>query len=972
MANKQKIRLDLYSDDKNTLQFGVGPKVGQVFIENYFPKAEKVIRIASAYFSLKGYKSVQKYVGKDVQFRILVGREEGEKVHQTIIHEILADLKQCETDVGAAIVDLSERIRNQQFVIRDARAIEPDFHSKFYILDDKFMWHGSSNFTNKGMRVSAEQLGVVEHLDLIRMSIKWYDDVANQARDLLEEILKLLESWLALAKPFEVYLKTALLLTNSRKYRLIPTIHAPTYFQRGVVTRTLDQLNEYGGALIVAATGLGKTVMGAEIALQMTHLGKIKRVILIVPYSISNNWKKEFSERDIGVQVEMFSPEILFLRESNMWHHQVHQLEQQLSYANQTTLIMIDEAHAYRNQLLSSEAKKSKSRVYQRLKPAVQKGAKIVLLTATAYSTSMQNFKSLLHLLPNRNNSDFSLQGSWDISHPDDFSRLPVVTVLGLPHVLKMARNRGDLDEQGRVFIQLSSDRKYLPKSLKLYTINYELFLENELGTAFDKEYFDQSVKVLQTFFDDDIQATRKGTTDAAYNASLSSWLSSPKALIDSIKRNIATFGLHDIGTTKVQHQKVNTTTQGTFQPSLWEQDNNLEDNNEHKFTIYDSSYSKPMLLGIAKRKKLLIPILKKLEQLDKADDKLMKLQAIIEKHSLQLSGKIIVFVGRRFTALYLTEKLLDMFGDKISIGCTIEQKEDEPRLKTPYARVELLKQFSPLSHSFKTNKQLNVLICTDADSIGVNLQDANTIVNFDPPGGADVLFQRVGRILRMTKDPERIIHIYTLIPSIDNKFKSSRVQRKMGEIFERITQRHDKSKRVLGSSVISNEKQLEITLDGEVDVEQFSDNSLLQEVGGSGTESWLRHVSLLEKYFEQANSLPELLFSARSYSEKEFRIFVLIEYENNYHPIMLNVAENKLEKKDALAILDMLECGSSETQATANALDIEILALRAVEMWCKEQGLEVAHANKVCALLFVPFDKSNEPENLFVHLKGN
>jgi superfamily II DNA or RNA helicase len=801
------------------------------------------------------------------------------------------------------------------------------------------------------------------------MSIKWYDDVANQSRDILEEIIKLLESWLALAKPFEVYLKTALLLTNSRKYHLVPTIHTPTYFQRGVVTRALDQLSEYGGALIVAATGLGKTVIGAEIALQMTHLGKLKRIILIVPYSISSNWKKEFIERDIG-KVEMFSPEILFRRESNMWHHQVHQLEQLLSYANHTTLIMIDEAHAYRNQLLSSEAKKSKSRVYQRLKPAVQKGAKIVLLTATAYSTSVHNFKSLLHLLPDRSNTGFSLQGSWDISHPDDFSRLPVVTVLGLPHVLKMARNRGDLDEQGRAFIQLSDDRKYLPKSLKLYTINYELFLENELRTAFDKEYFDQSVKVLQTYFDDDTQATRKGTTDAAYNASLSSWLSSPKALIDSIKRNIATLGVDDTRTTKVQRQKINATAQGTFQPSLWEQDSSLKDSGEHKSTVYDSSYSKPMLLGIAKRKKLLVPILKTLEQLGKSDYKLMKLQEIIEEHCLQLSSKVIIFVGRRFTALYLTEKLLDVFGDRISVGCTIEQNEDKPRLKAPYTRVELLKQFSPLSHSFKTNKQLNVLICTDADSIGVNLQDANTIVNFDPPGGADVLFQRVGRVLRMTKDSERIIHIYTLIPSLENRFKSSRVQQKIGEIFERITQRHDKSRRVLGSSVISNEKQLEITLDGEVDVEQFSDNSLLQEVGGSGTESWLRHVSLLEKYFEQANSLPELLFSARSYSGKEFRLFVLIEYENNYHPILLNVAENKLEQKDALAILDMLECGSSEPQATANALEIEILAHRAVEIWCKERGFEVAQANKICTLLFVPFDKSNEPKNLFVHLK--
>ncbi|WP_366145953.1 MULTISPECIES: C-terminal helicase domain-containing protein [unclassified Nostoc] len=57
----------------------------------------------------------------------------------------------------------------------------------------------------------------------------------------------------------------------------------------------------------------------------------------------------------------------------------------------------------------------------------------------------------------------------------------------------------------------------------------------------------------------------------------------------------------------------------------------------------------------------------------------------------------------------------------------------------------------SPRSHNYKANREYDVLICTDADGLGVNLQDADTVVNYDPPEGADELFQRAGRVLRMT-----------------------------------------------------------------------------------------------------------------------------------------------------------------------------------------------------------------------------
>ncbi len=83
MPRKLKSKLALVSqfDHGGQLISGVGSGVGLEFIKTYFPEAQNVIRVASAYFTLRGYKLGREYVAPEVQFHILVGKEEGRKVH---------------------------------------------------------------------------------------------------------------------------------------------------------------------------------------------------------------------------------------------------------------------------------------------------------------------------------------------------------------------------------------------------------------------------------------------------------------------------------------------------------------------------------------------------------------------------------------------------------------------------------------------------------------------------------------------------------------------------------------------------------------------------------------------------------------------------------------------------------------------------------------------------------------------------
>lgn len=967
MPRKSKSKLALVSqfDHSGQLISGVGSGVGLEFIKSYFPEAQNVIRVASAYFTLRGYKLGRQYVAPEVQFHILVGKEEGRNVHAAVIDEILADLGQCETDLWETVFELVERMKSGRFIIRDARELIVPFHCKFYICDSKSIWHGSSNYSFKGLSLSAEQVSMSRDPGQICMFTNWYDDVAQNARDLLAELIKKLEDWLNLATPFDVYLKALFILNNLVDSPVSTGAYAPIYYQKGVIARALRQANEYGGALIIAATGLGKTIIGAEIASRLQTPVRANHTILIAPDGVRENWEQQLESRRI--YFKFFNIDVLFRRASNQSHHQSTRLEKQLKQADHNTVIIIDEAHFYRNELLREKSKRGKSLVYKRILPAVRAGAKIFLLTATAYSTDFSNLNSLLYLLPHRffNPNLLDEQSPWEIRSADEFSRFPVVTILGLPHVLKMARNRGDVDANGRTFIQFGDERRYLPKSLKLHSVSYQLFLQSELQAAFDSRCFDQASKFPQTWFDDEKMALSQSAIDTVYNSSLTSWLSSPIAMAHSIEQNLAT--LSNVEGDENASQ---------LSLPLWQQQSDRDvDVQEQKLITVDEgevSYGTPMYMPLKERSNILTPLLAKLKEQNYEDDKVCKLQEIIGNHCLHEQSKVIIFVKRYLTAQYLLNVLRTLFSNKLRIGCTVEINETNLHLKATLQRSLVLKQFSPRSHCYKASQEYDVLICTDADGVGVNLQDSDTVINYDPPEGADELFQRAGRVLRMTTNSERVIHLYTFKPSILNQSKTlSRVQNDICRRFDRLNSRHNKSQRILGSGVMS-EETTEVTLEDDLDVEQLTrDNSFLKDIGGLGTESFLAHMSVLEQFRNRAEALPDYLLSAKSYSQSQPRIFVLIQFAGSHYPIIFNLLNKKLEKQDDFTPLDLIACTESEPRAAIQAADIEKLANQAVRSWCTVERIAIDQVSKICALYLAPINEATHVRQLLVDISS-
>lgn len=937
---------------------GVGPGIGHEFIQRYFPKAEETIRIASVYFSLQGYNIGNANVNKNVFFKILVGKEDGRNVQEAVLKDVSDEMRSSKIELSAIIESFVEKIKNGKILIRDARAIQTPFHCKFYICDDKLMWHGSANYSVNGLKTNSEQVSLIQDSQQILSFSKWFDDVAENAKDLLAELILMLESWLNLHNPFDVYLKALSLLSdkiasNSKK-------SYPTYFQQGIILNALRQAEEYGGSLIIVATGLGKTIIGAEIAYKLQISERSNTTVLFAPLNVHKEWKKEFRERNINHII--FNIQLLFKKPSENVTHKIYDLDEEFSQMNKQTVIIIDEVHFFKNQEIKRYLEDGfESEVYKRILPIVREGAKIFLLTATPFATHYQNLNSLLKFLPHNNTNALLPDSPWSVNNTTEFVDSPVVNILGLPHVIKMSKDRDDVDENGKVFIDFAGKRKYLPDVIELMSIRYELFLHEQIESI--SKYFTQKDKGEHNYLsDEDSIEVNKSFIDTLYGEFLTGWLSSPNALEIVINKNLQTPDIID------DKNDVDKSQLSIFQNESTSA-NSTSNNNDKKYKIH-LKHSQEL------RIKKLSPILDLIRSKDILnDDKLRKLKEIIDERHIIGNSKVIIFINRNATYKYIKDSLNTWYSNDVLVDSTVSLSGTNYALKQPEERTSILRRFSPESHKEPNpKKEFDILICTDADGVGVNLQDADTVINYDVPKTADYLFQRAGRIFRMTDKPERRIYFYTLVPNIIDKSTHLKIHTDIKKRFDRLTNRHGKSQTILGTIILSNEERKEISLSGDKFLKEIIDDKALKSIGGQYTETLISHTTLLEKNKDYIKILPDFVHSAMDYNSDETRVFCLIKLNGKYISFLYNVSTDSIEEKMNIEKLKYISCNKNTKKSLIKAAIVETQSIKALQKWCDTKKIDFENEiiEKVCVMVLCPDKKSeNQAIKDFLEIKN-
>lgn len=137
---------------------------------------------------------------------------------------------------------------------------------------------------------------------------------------------------------------------------------------------------------------------------------------------------------------------------------------------------------------------------------------------------------------------------------------------------------------------------------------------------------------------------------------------------------------------------------------------------------------------------------------------------------------KLVIFTEHRDTLNYLTEKIRALLGRPEAVVIIHGGIGREDRRKA--------------EETFKQDKEVEILVATDAAGEGINLQRAHLMVNYDLPWNPNRLEQRFGRIHRIGQS--EVCHLWNLVANDTRE----------GEVYCRLLQKLDEARTALGGQV--------------------------------------------------------------------------------------------------------------------------------------------------------------------------
>mgnify|MGYP001233101561 CR=1 FL=1 len=137
---------------------------------------------------------------------------------------------------------------------------------------------------------------------------------------------------------------------------------------------------------------------------------------------------------------------------------------------------------------------------------------------------------------------------------------------------------------------------------------------------------------------------------------------------------------------------------------------------------------------------------------------------------------KLIIFTEHKDTLKYVTTRLRSFFGTDESVVNIYGGMHRDERKKN--------------QDTFKNNKDVFILVATDAASEGINLQFTNMMINYDLPWNPNRIEQRFGRIHRIGQ--ELVCHLWNLVAH----------ETREGSVFDRLFEKLEEAREALGGKV--------------------------------------------------------------------------------------------------------------------------------------------------------------------------
>ena len=516
--------------------------------------------------------------------------------------------------------------------------------------------------------------------------------------------------------------------------------------------------------------GAGKTIMAGLYIRELLMRADARRVLIVAPGSLVEQWRDELYEK-FGLEFRVFTKDLeaasptgnpyedhdfLIVRLDQLSRSE--EAQEKLCLAG-WDLVVFDEAHKLSAHFQGKEIKRTK-----RFNFAEKLGAHtrhLLLMTATPHNGKEEDFQLFLSLL----DSDRFYGKFRDGVHKVDCSDL----------MRRMVKEE-----------MVKFDQTPLFPERKAYTVNYKLsdvevalyeavthYVQTEMGKA------------------DQLDGARKGSVGFALAALQRRLASSPEAIFQSLRRRkerlerrlreekAGSRGKQLLAATLQEAPEDDDDLSAEEQEGLEE---TLVDEATAAHTIHELEAEIVLLQGLEKQAKDVVA--------SGQDRKWDELSKLLQNHpELRDAGgrprKLIVFSEHRDTLHYLHGRITGVLGNPDAV-VTIHggTPRDERR------RVQAL---------FRSDPEVRVLVATDAAGEGVNLQNANLMVNYDLPWNPNRLEQRFGRIHRIGQ--QEVCHLWNLVANetregdvffrlleklrVESEALKGRVFDILGEVFE-------------------------------------------------------------------------------------------------------------------------------------------------------------------------------------------
>lgn len=367
--------------------------------------------IATAYFNPAGFAQVSVQLAKVPKVRLMLGAEptpeaglvrrkpfdppEPEFSRRRLregIHRLEQGLR-VERDYMAFSLENSTALQGLLAFLHsgriEVRRYESAFlHAKAYIFagEEAGFLAGSSNFTRAGLLTNLElNLGRYEH-PIVADVQRWFEDLWGEAvpydlADLYEEMFRL---W----RPWDVYLRILWELYGDEVTKATEA-EGPiplTNFQLHGVWRAQTILEKYGGVIVADEVGLGKTFIGGE--LMRLYCERRQRILLVCPAALRDStWKQFIAKYQLFIECVSYEELASDLQFAGVRPSATQpKLNARL---NEYALVVVDEAHNYRNPDTTARAAILRQLLFGPRKD-------LVLLTATPVNNSLWDLFTLI------------------------------------------------------------------------------------------------------------------------------------------------------------------------------------------------------------------------------------------------------------------------------------------------------------------------------------------------------------------------------------------------------------------------------------------------------------------------------------------------------------------------------------------------------------------------------------------------